>query len=101
MTDKSTGKSASQTLRYEVYDSYTPYDELDSKIKDIMDHQTNNLYMSYESTGLSTDGKDIKEVIVTQNKNVVDNNITLLQQALFFFVFVVFFVEFWGFCFLL
>mgnify|MGYP000094430056 FL=1 len=81
VTDKSTGKSASQTMRYEVYDSYTPYDELDSKIKDIMDHQTNNLYMSYESTGLSTDGKDIMEVIVARDKAVVDNYMALLQRA--------------------
>lgn len=81
VTDKSAGKSASQTMRYEVYDSYTPYDELDSKIKDIMDHQTNNLYMSYESTGLSTDGKDIMEVIVARDKAVVDNYMALLQRA--------------------
>ena len=58
-----------------------PYDELDSKIKDIMDHQTNNLYMSYESTGLSTDGKDIMEVIVARDKAVVDNYMALLQRA--------------------
>ena len=64
-----------------IRDSYTPYDELDSKIKDIMDHQTNNLYMSYESTGLSTDGKDIMEVIVARDKAVVDNYMTLLQRA--------------------
>lgn len=81
VTDKSTGKSASQTMRYEVYDSYTPYDELDSKIHDIMDNQTNDLYMSYESTGLSTDGKDVMEVIVARDKDVVDNYIALLKRA--------------------
>lgn len=81
VTDSSTGKSASQTMRYEVYDSYTPYDELDSKILDIIDHQTNGLYMSYESTGKSTDGKDVMEVIVARDKAVVDNYLALLERA--------------------
>ncbi len=81
VTDKSTGKSASQTMRYEVYDSYTPYAELDSKIRDIIANQTNGLYMSYESTGLSTDGKDIMEVIVARDKSVVDNYLALLERA--------------------
>ena len=71
MTDKSTGRSASQTMRYEVYDSYTPYSELDSKIQEIIRTQTNGLYISYESTCLSTDGKDVMEVIVARDKAVV------------------------------
>ena len=60
-------------MRYEVYDSYTPYSELDSKIQEIIRTQTNGLYISYESTGLSTDGKDVMEVIVARDKAVVDN----------------------------
>ena len=81
VTDKSTGRSASQTMRYEVYDSYTPYSELDSKIQEIIRTQTNGLYISYESTGLSTDGKDVMEVIVARDKAVVDNYLALLKRA--------------------
>lgn len=81
VTDKSTSRSASQTMRYEVYDSYTPYSELDSKIQEIIRTQTNGLYISYESTGLSTDGKDVMEVIVARDKAVVDNYLALLKRA--------------------
>lgn len=81
VTDKSTGRSASQAMRYEVYDSYTPYSELDSKIQEIIRTQTNGLYISYESTGLSTDGKDVMEVIVARDKAVVDNYLALLKRA--------------------
>ena len=68
-------------MRYEVYDSYTPYSELDSKIQEIIRTQTNGLYISYESTGLSTDGKDVMEVIVARDKAVVDNYLALLKRA--------------------
>lgn len=81
VTDKSTGRSASQTMRYEVYDSYTPYSELDSKIQEIIRTQANGLHISYESTGLSTDGKDVMEVIVARDKAVVDNYLALLKRA--------------------
>lgn len=59
----------------------TPLQRADSKIQEIIRTQTNGLYISYESTGLSTDGKDVMEVIVARDKAVVDNYLALLKRA--------------------
>ncbi len=79
--NKSTGTSAVQTIRYEVSDLYMPYDELDSTIEDIIKNKTNDIYMSWESTGKSEDGLDIMDCIIAKDKAAVDKYLALKERA--------------------
>ena len=81
VVDTSTDKSAAAEIRYEVYDSYHYSDEMDETINGIIESKTNDIYMSYESTGKSVDGKDIKVVIVAKNKEAVDKYLALKERA--------------------
>lgn len=81
VVDKSTKKSAAAEIRYEVYDSYHPYSEIDSTVEDIIKNKKNNIYISWESTGKSADGKDIKVAVVAKNKSAADKYLQLKERA--------------------
>ena len=78
--DPAGGDSFSDKIRYEVYDSYTPYNELDSTIENIIANKKNDIYMSWESIGKSTDGKDVNVAIVAKNKSDVDKYLELKKR---------------------
>lgn len=80
VVDTATNKSASQEMRYEPYDSYHTYDELDSTITDIIANKTNDIYMSWESTGKDTIGMDIKEVVIAKDEAAVDKWFELKER---------------------
>lgn len=81
VTDKTTNKSAVQSIDYEVYDSYHYGKEVDEAVKEIIDNKTNDIYMSYESTGKSTDGRDVNVAIVAKDKEAVDKWLALKERA--------------------
>lgn len=82
-TDVSTGESFSVQIKYNAYDSYTPYDEIYPELSKIMANANEDMYVEYYSPGQSYEGRDFHMMIIAQDEESVDKYLNdLLPMAL-------------------
>ncbi|QTD40986.1 X-prolyl-dipeptidyl aminopeptidase [Sporosarcina sp. Te-1] len=71
--DLQSKKVASTTLKLNVYDEFTKYEEIKPTINDVFAKAKKDRYLEYKSLGKSSEGRDIHFVILAKDENAVDN----------------------------
>ncbi|MBB4823414.1 murein tripeptide amidase MpaA [Sporosarcina luteola] len=69
-------KVASTTLKLNIYDEFTKYEEIKPTINDVFTKAKKDRYLEYKSLGTSSEGRDIHFVILAKDENAVDNYLT-------------------------